>query len=137
MRVSWCTAHRGVMRISFFDPPPKHFNYPCPRCGVELNQMIKWQVKPGEQELYDKRQKQMKLIDQDLDFFDAYYSPEEILTRNNVFFEDEVVTQSPRRFCECCEYYKAGERSRHCSWCEDCPINYCDIPGKYLNRGER
>lgn len=43
MRVAWCTAHRGVMRISHFEPPPQHFYYPCPRCGSELNQMVKWQ----------------------------------------------------------------------------------------------
>lgn len=38
MKVAWCPKHRGVMRISHFDPPPPHFESPCPRCGEPLTQ---------------------------------------------------------------------------------------------------
>ncbi len=36
MKIGWCPQHRGVMRISFFEPPTAHFGSPCPRCGNKL-----------------------------------------------------------------------------------------------------
>lgn len=41
MWVAWCPKHRGVMRISFFDPPTPHFEKPCPRCGEALKTQIR------------------------------------------------------------------------------------------------
>lgn len=41
MNLAYCPQHRGVMRISFFTPPPPHFNSVCPRCQNPLVRQIR------------------------------------------------------------------------------------------------
>lgn len=125
MRVAWCTAHRGVMRISFFDPPPKHFYHPCPRCGQELNQMIKWQ--------WDSKRQEPKKQEPN------YTSYPDWVDRNNKNREESVPDRSQSReesiptgeLCSCCRFFSVRPEVDLCGWCVDCPTKYCDVPDRY------
>ncbi len=119
MRIGWCPQHRGVMRISFFEPPTTHFGSPCPRCGNKLT--------------YQERGKYEKpiFIEEDARSFASS------LVRGFREWPDEIVTKAPKPLCSCCEYFKIRpDYSDLCSWCVDCRTDYCDVPLKYFIPGK-
>lgn len=139
MRVSWCSRHRGVMRISFFDPPPPHFNNPCPRCGEELNQMVKWQwdsKEQGRQELREQGRKvdiisygtkEAELREQEpipIGSDDYNYH----LSREGYWSSTYIPSG---KLCSCCRFFSVRPEVDLCGWCVDCPIRYCDVPDKF------
>ncbi len=118
MKVAWCPQHRGVMRISFFNPPTKHFDSPCPRCGNELIQQ--------ERGKYEKE----VIVEED--------HTGEVLYEGSWVFPDEVPTKAPsRQLCNCCEFFYQPDSNYFCSWCEDCPTEYCDIPRRIITSREK
>ncbi len=143
MKIAWCPQHRGVMRISFFNPPTKHFGSPCPRCG---NKLIEQERGKYESEVSVEEE---NLIEKPLPVLgwggDVYHHNEEICAEDHtgeIFYEgswvfpDEVPTKAPRPLCECCEFFKVQpDYTSYCTWCIDCPIEACDIPRSKLRRG--
>lgn len=117
MRIAWCPQHRGVMRISFFNPKPPHFDRPCPRCQGVLIEQVR-----NKYELSNPRS-----IDGDVP--SAYEKEIEVTS-----YPDEVVTPAPPPLCNCCETMKAEPLSRYCNWCQDCPTEYCSVPSHLLQR---
>lgn len=142
MRIAWCPSHRGVMRISFFNPKPPHFSDPCPRCQGVLVEQIRNKyelVNPGaagtdldvpmayEQEAIkpvEPFQGGMYTCPPGTHVYTINCSDE----RCNYIFPDELVTPAPTPLCNCCEFFKQSENNYFCSWCVDCPTEYCDIP---------
>lgn len=125
MRIAWCTKHRGVMRISFFNPKPPHFSNPCPRpdCqGVLIEQIRnKYElVNPGA-------------AGTEVDVPLAYDNNNEL---EETTYPDEQVTSAPtHQLCSCCEHFKVRPEVDLCGWCIDCPSNYCDVPTRFKDYG--
>ena len=139
LRIAWCPQHRGVMRISFFDPKPPHFDKPCPRCDNVLVEQIrnKYELSnPGAKEESEPEFLEHKIVP------NSYTCPPGTHLYSHVcnegcdyIFPDEVPRPAPPSLCYCCEVMLALLDNDHlCNWCVDCPTGYCDIPSSVLDR---
>lgn len=153
MRVAWCPSHRGVMRISFFDPKPPHFNDPCPRCqGVLVEQIRnKYQVtcpgskdselnNPGASGIIPTRIPGVREFrGSTIPDFNICPPDQHLYTINctdncNFIFPDEIPVRAPKPLCQCCYTFTPGFHDLVCKWCIDCPTDYCDVPRNVLEK---
>ena len=140
MKIAWCPAHRGVMRIAFFDTVNHpHFNKPCPRCKEPLVQQTRNKY-PNEQR--DDKIRKITPAEMGNICFTGVLDNRintniEAWEEENNFtgFSSSTLPTGDLRptgeLCYCCRYFSVRLNILLCGWCVDCPVNYCDVPNRF------